>query len=97
MPIVSIIGTDQAVEVKEGDILYDSLLDQGIELPHGCLSGSCGACKVEVLEGSENLASPGVIEQNTITDIKIDIKNLKDIRLSCRAKVMGDITIKPIK
>lgn len=97
MPIVSIKDTSKAVEVSEGEILYDSLYDRGIELPHGCLSGSCGACKVEVIEGIENLSKTGVIEQNTIEDIKKDIKNIQNIRLSCRAKVLGNVTIKPIK
>jgi ferredoxin len=97
MPIVSIKDTSKAIEVNEGEILYDSLHDRGIELPHGCLSGSCGACKVEVIEGIENLSKPGVIEQNTIDDVKKDLKTVQNIRLSCRAKVIGNVTIKPIK
>lgn len=96
MPMVSIKGTSQTVEVNDGDILYDSLYDRGIKLPHGCLSGSCGACRVEVIEGIENLAEPGIIEKNTIDDLKKEFKSIQNIRLSCRAKVNGNVTIKPI-
>lgn len=105
MPIVSIKDTDKTFEVNEGEILYDSLYDRGYELPHGCLSGSCGACRVEILEGCTNLADPGIIEQNTIDALKDEFKKVngeefirnKVIRLSCRAKVKGDVTLRPIK
>lgn len=105
MPRVSIPNTDKTFDVNEGEILYDSIYDRGYELPHGCLSGSCGACRVEVLVGKENLKPAGVIEQNTINALKDEFKNAhgesflvnKEIRLACRAKVTGDITICPIK
>jgi ferredoxin len=105
MPRVSIDGTDKTFEVREGETLYDSLHDRGHELPHGCLSGSCGACRVHVLSGKENLLAPGVIEQNTIESLKDEFEQIygeafllnKELRLSCRAKVTGDVVIKPIK
>jgi ferredoxin len=104
MPRVSITTTDKTFDVNEGEILYDSLYDRGHELPHGCLSGSCGACRIEVLEGSENLLEAGVVENNTIQALITEFRELygekfiakKIIRLSCRAKVKGDVTIKPI-
>ncbi len=105
MPIVSRADTNQTFDVKEGEILYDSLVDRGCELPHGCLSGSCGACRVAVISGNENLQAPGVIEQNTIEALKEEFAETKGadfvatmtIRLSCRAKVLGDVKIEPIK
>ncbi|MFP5387421.1 MAG: 2Fe-2S iron-sulfur cluster-binding protein [Bacteriovoracia bacterium] len=105
MPTVSIKDTNKTFEVNEGDILYDSLCDRGEELPHGCLSGSCGACRIEVVSGKENLQAAGVIEQNTIDALKTEFTETKgpeflkdkEIRLSCRAKVLGDVCILPIK
>ncbi len=105
MPIVSIKDTTRTFEVKEGEVLYDALCDRGEELPHGCLSGSCGACRVEITSGKENLQPAGVIEQNTIDALKdefsktkgLDFVSGKEIRLSCRAKVLGNCTIIPIK
>lgn len=105
MPTVSIKDTDKTFEVNEGDILYDSLYDQGEKLPHGCLSGSCGACRVEIVSGKENLQSPGIIEKNTIDALKEEFLKSKgeefvrntEIRLSCRAKVLGNVCINPIK
>jgi ferredoxin len=105
MPRVSIDGTEKVFEVNEGAILYDSLFDQGEDLPHGCLSGSCGACRIEVVSGKENLQAPGVIESNTLEALKEeftekrgkDFTEGKTIRLACRAKVNGEICFKPIK
>jgi NAD(P)H-flavin reductase len=34
-----------------GDVLLDAALSAGVELPHDCRSGRCGACRVEVTEG----------------------------------------------
>jgi ferredoxin len=96
MPIVSIKGADQTFDVNENEILYDSLSDRGFNLPHGCLSGSCGACRVEIITGQENLAPPGIIEQNTIDSLTAEL-GAKNIRLSCRAKVLGDVEIQPLK
>lgn len=105
MPMVSIQGTDKIFEVKEGQVIYDSLSDQGYDLPHGCLAGSCGACKIEVTSGEKNLIEAGVIESNTIEAVRSELEDFygvsyvenKVVRLSCRAKVKGDIVIKPIK
>jgi ferredoxin len=99
MPRVSIEGTNKSFEVKTEEIIYNALSDQGEELPHGCLAGSCGACRVEILQGKDNLLAPSIIEQNTIDALKLELKieNTREIRLSCRAKVSGDVSLKPIK
>jgi ferredoxin len=94
------------VEIKESDILYDTFEEAGHDLPHGCLSGSCGACKVEVIEGSESLSDPTTIEKDTLQSISDTLKSEKGeaflegkhLRLSCRTKYKGtgNIKIKPI-
>jgi ferredoxin len=105
MPIVSIKDTSKTYDIPEGDILYNGLSNHGEILPHGCLAGSCGACRVEIIEGKENLRPPGVIESNTVSAIKEELSisrgpesvNCMEIRLSCRAQIIGDVCIKPIK
>ena len=104
MPRVSIYGTNKTFEVTENEIIYNALSDRGEDLPHGCLAGSCGACRIEILEGKENLLPAGIIETNTVDALKKEfaaqrgsefVEN-KTIRLSCRAKVKDDIVIRPI-
>lgn len=115
MPTVSVVSYDEQgnliagevkeIEVNEGEILFDELERQGEHLPHGCLAGSCGSCRIQVLEGEDNLAPVGAIEQDTLSHLKQTycqkygeefLKN-KTIRLSCRAKVNGNVKIAPIK
>jgi len=105
MPRVSILDTEKFFDVNENEILYDALADRGEELPHGCLSGSCGACRIEVSMGADKLSTLGVIEKNTVDAVVDEFNktrgeeflNGKTVRLACRAKVLGDCTIKPLK
>jgi ferredoxin len=105
MPIVSLLDSNKTFDVNDGETLYDSLSDRGEELPHGCLSGSCGACRVEIVKGHENLQMPGVIEKDTLKSLREEFKQTHgdefgsntEIRLACRAKVLGDVAVKTIK
>lgn len=100
MPTVSIYlesADFQSFELADGEVLYEGLERQGVQLPHGCLAGSCSSCKVVILEGAENLDRPGVIEANTLKSVYEGNPQVKDqvIRLSCRAKVLGPIKATP--
>lgn len=96
---VSFKDKSETFIVKDKEILFDALDNHGEQLPHGCLAGSCGACKIEITTGAENLKEPSEIEKNTIEAIRQNYErihgkgsaNNKTIRLSCRAKVLGDI------
>lgn len=87
----------QNYEVTEGEILFDELEKQQIKLPHGCLAGSCGSCRVWVIEGADQLKAPSAIEQNTLDAITQTYKETngekfiegKVLRLSCRARIQG--------
>jgi ferredoxin len=50
-------------------------------VPFCCNSGVCGTCKVEVLEGAENLSELTDEEK----DLGMDLNN----RLSCRCRIMS--------
>jgi ferredoxin len=108
MPIVSFNDKKSEkkleFELQPNEILYNGLEDRGFVLPHGCLAGSCGACKIEITQGQENLTPPGVIESNTLNAIFDQYKkewgeqniSEKTIRLSCRAKIIGDMSFQLI-
>ena len=90
--------------MDDNAVLFEALDDQGELLPHGCLSGSCGSCRVEIIKGSHNLSDPSPIEADTVNSIQMNQKRILGekydpstvIRLSCRAKVQGDIEFKLI-
>jgi ferredoxin len=92
----------KTLEVELSQTLYDECERQGALLPHGCLAGSCGSCRVIVEEGAENLKPPSLIEQNTIDALKeelierhgADFIEGKEIRLSCRARLIKEGTVK---
>lgn len=103
-----VLGPEQVFEVEENRTIFDVAEDNKVELPHGCLAGSCGSCRIFILEGAENISPPSVIEENTIKNIAADYKSQniaspfgdeKKIRLSCRAKIngQGNIKISPFK
>ncbi|MBT7610031.1 MAG: (2Fe-2S)-binding protein [Bacteriovoracaceae bacterium] len=94
-----------AFELDESEIIYDGLDRQGLKLPAGCLAGSCGTCKINVISGIENCSSISSVEQDTIDHISADYKEKhgdncldnKNLRLACRAKVKGPISIETFK
>lgn len=102
MPTVSNESNGKSFELDEGKILFDGLEEQGEQLAHGCLAGSCGACKIIVLEGEDNLEAASFIENNTVESIKSNYSGSDDlnsatVRLACRAKVKGNIKFRPVK
>jgi len=97
--IVKLENEKRSFQVNCEEAAYDQLESQGLKLPSGCLAGSCGTCRVEVLSGEEFLAAPGAIESNTIIAVAAEYNGQKKIRLSCRMKIKsdGEITISPLK
>jgi len=83
-------------KVQLSAVLYDELERQALTLPHGCLAGSCGSCRIHVIKGIENLSPMGAVETDTVNSIK-KLYPGKDVRLSCRAKVLGDVEFIPLK
>lgn len=45
MPFKVKISDGNEILVDEGNTILEAALDQGIDFPHGCRSGNCGACK----------------------------------------------------
>ncbi|MDH5581718.1 MAG: (2Fe-2S)-binding protein [Bdellovibrionales bacterium] len=98
-------GKTREFKLEDNEVIYDGLSRQGFEIPHGCLSGSCGSCKVLVCEGIENLSEAKTVESDTLKHIKENYNNLygqevfkgHPLRLSCRAKVQGDISLEILK
>lgn len=107
MPTVSLKENNQIKEfaIEDKETIYEALERQGTELPHGCLAGSCGACKIEIIEGADNLSPPSVVEKDTLDHLHQHIAQKKGedflkgktIRLSCRTKVTASVCIEPLK
>ena len=81
------INNDRELEVKGGNHLLGSLLQNGIFIPSACGGrGSCGLCKVKVISGGGPLLS-------TETPYLTKEEQEDNIRLSCQVKVREDVAI----
>ena len=80
-----IICKNKTVEVNDGDFLTDACDNLGV--PMSCRCGICGICRVEILQGMENL-SP-------LTDKEKDANLYVNERLACECKILkGEVKIK---
>lgn len=41
-----------SADVAEGKSILDVLIDAGLDVPHACKEGVCGACQTTVLKGT---------------------------------------------
>ena len=81
------INGSKELEVDGGDTLLSALVEQKIFIPSACGGkGSCGYCKVTVLEGG------GEILATELGYVTPDERK-EGVRLSCQCKVRNDIKI----
>ncbi|MFG6177729.1 NADH:ubiquinone reductase (Na(+)-transporting) subunit F [Halomonas sp. THAF12] len=83
---VTIEPTGEIVEVEEGQTLLDAALRQGVWLPFACGHGTCGTCKVQVLEGE---AEVGEASSFALMDMERD----EGFRLACCCRPESDLVI----
>src|SRR3954470_25076448 len=77
----------EGYDCEAGDTLLRAGLRAGLGLPYECNAGSCGTCKVELLEGSiDSLRpdAPGLA----------DLDRAKNRVLACQARPTADCAIK---
>lgn len=68
----------------------EHLLAAGRPVASSCRGdGICGKCRVNVLEGKENLSPIEPLERLAHERLKLP----QGVRLSCQARVRGDVTI----
>lgn len=76
-----IIINGKSFQGRRGDLLLDSALANGIDLPYDCRAGHCGACCVRLVEGQVaggEGTEPGVIH-------------------ACQGRVIADAVIEPLE
>ena len=78
-------GEEYQADAREGDSLVLTASRSAYPISTGCRDGTCGTCRVELLEGAESLTTSSEYENST--------KNANDIpmdfRLGCQAGVIG--------
>ena len=89
MPFKVKITDGREILVDDGNTILEAALDQGIDFPHGCRSGNCGACK--------SLKISGDIEMSPYSEFALDEDEEKqNFILACRSVPWSDSEIKII-
>jgi NAD(P)H-flavin reductase/ferredoxin len=99
----------QAFLASRGDILLDAALINGVDIPHDCRSGHCGACRVRVLDGlaiGGECREPGAAracQSRIMSDLHLEIEAVPKIQTAAgqvrairkRAPDVVEIDIEP--
>jgi len=75
-------GTPVTTPIKAGHDLLGTLITVGAPITYGCMSGSCGVCRVRVVSGAEHLRPDQGAEAFHCRDAHT--------RLACQAEAVGD-------
>jgi ferredoxin, 2Fe-2S len=68
------------VEVKKGQSILDAALEQNVSLDYYCKKGTCGKCKVKLVNGSTYLQPENILEEK-----KLHHLIQSGFRLACQA------------
>jgi ferredoxin len=80
---------DLLVEAPPGTSLQAIADAAGADISFGCRTGSCGTCRVRVVEGLDHCSPPGPEERDFLRGLHAPA----DQRLACQVLVQGDLTI----
>ncbi len=90
MPIVRFVPLGKEREVSRGMSILSAANRAEVPIGQSCSGdGTCGWCRVSILDGFEQLVPPGALERRLIEEKEF----LANERAACLAKVNGDITI----
>jgi CDP-4-dehydro-6-deoxyglucose reductase len=83
---VSLAKSGGSFSVAAGQPVLDAALQAGLNVPHGCRGGNCGACRARLLSG--NVTYPNGLPLG-LSAAEIDA----GLILLCQARALGDLSI----
>ena len=82
------------VEVREGSTLFEAGAKITAGIDTACVGkGTCGLCRVKIVAGAEHL-NPFTDEERKHLG---NVYHLTKVRLACRSKIAGDVTIQVVR
>ncbi len=90
MPRLTFLDEGKAAEFPAGKAVLACAGEMGVRVSQVCGGdGACGTCRIEVVEGWDNLSAP------TPDEMYKELE--RPYRLSCQAKLLGDVIVKVAK
>jgi ferredoxin len=90
MPTVRFVPLGKKHEVRKGATILSAANKSQAPISQSCSGdGTCGWCRVSVLEGQDQLLPPGALELRLMEEKEFHPNE----RAACLAKVDGDVTI----
>ncbi len=90
MPRVKFVPLGKVVELRIGETLFKAARVNGIPIGSSCRGDCvCGWCRVEVIEGMENLSTPEACERKLMESRQYE----EGERVACSTRVFGDVSI----
>lgn len=90
MPRLTFVDEGKAAEFPAGKPILICAGELGVRVSQVCGGdGACGTCRIEVVEGWDNLTAP--TPEETYKELE------PPYRLSCQAKLLGDVIVKVAK
>ena len=88
-----IVGTQSItldIDRNRGCNLADICDDNHLDIDFQCRGGACGACLVQVMEGSDNLSSRTGNEDILVSEL---VSDGHEFRLACQLRVFGPVRL----
>ncbi|HUJ57096.1 MAG TPA: 2Fe-2S iron-sulfur cluster-binding protein [Kofleriaceae bacterium] len=94
MTIATGQGEPTVVEVADGTTLFEAGAKIAAGIDTACVGkGTCGLCRVRITAGAEHLNAYTDEERKHLGNVY----HLTRVRLSCRCKVAGDVSIELVR
>ncbi|MEO8921619.1 MAG: 2Fe-2S iron-sulfur cluster-binding protein [Caldimonas sp.] len=82
---VEVLETGQVFEAGEGEAVLDAATRQGVPLRHDCTFGTCGTCRVRIVQGSVRYDEPPMALSDAETE--------QGFALMCQAKATSALVL----
>ena len=89
---ITFVEEDLAVNAKSGTKLMAIVKASGADVTFGCKAGTCGTCRVRVVQGASQLLPMKSEEQEFLAAMDAQA----DERLACQVTVLGDCALEYI-
>jgi 2Fe-2S ferredoxin len=90
VPKVRFVPLNKVVELRSGETLFKAARVNGVPLGSSCRGDCvCGWCRVEIVDGMENLSLPEECEKKLMKSGDYQ----ENERVACSTRVYGDVSV----